>query len=64
MDMNKVILSGRICSDIELKNSEKYVVIGSLDCEYEFWGYDLNEFRYRTRVYYTSFPIRIAIKTK
>ena len=51
-------------SDIELKNSEKYVVIGSLDCEYEFWGYDLNEFRYRTRVHYTSFPIRIAIKTK
>ena len=51
-------------NDLEVKNSENYVVIASLDCQYDFWVYELNEFRYRTRVRCESFPIRVAIKTK
>ena len=51
-------------NDLEVKNSENYVVIASLDYQYDFWGYELNEFRYRTRVRCESFPIRVAIKTK
>ena len=53
-----------VTKTLEVKNSENYVVIASLDCQYDFWVYELNEFRYRTRVRCESFPIRVAIKTK
>ncbi|MDE6947770.1 MAG: recombinase family protein [Anaeroplasmataceae bacterium] len=43
---------------------DDYTIISEVNCKYECWGYAIDEYGYRKRIHYDSFPIKIAIKNK
>ena len=54
-------MSNQTCTNLDDNN---YTLISEVDCEYECWGYAIDEYGHRKRIHYDSFPIRIAIKNK
>ena len=54
-------MSNQTCTNLDDNN---YTIISEVDCEYECWGYAIDEYGHRKRIHYDSFPIRIAIKNK